>query len=71
MAYIIGEANSKEIRRIKSAGYFIEEILTEEREKQIFKHSRKEVDGVAPEDLLVMVYIEHDLVNLLNLENLS
>lgn len=71
MAYIIGPVTDKEIQRIKSAGYFIEEYLTEEREKQICKYSRKEINGEIPEEQFVMVHIAQDVVDLLNLDKLS
>ena len=71
MAYIIGAANDKEIQRIESAGYFIEEVLTEKRERQIFKYTREEADGEISEEPYVMIYIDKDLVDLLNLDNLS
>lgn len=67
MAWIIGVANEEEIKRIRKAGYVIDEILTDDREKTIFGASRKEDYGEEQEDKMIMLFVDCDVPDLLDM----
>jgi hypothetical protein len=68
MAWIFGVANEAERQAIEDAGYVVEEVLTSDREKQVFNgDSRYEEEPDEQHDPYIRVWVDCEVEELLDI----
>jgi hypothetical protein len=69
MAFILGVASPEEISRIRKAGYEIDEVLTEDKERALWGQSRKD-QNEDDDDVMIMLYVDCDIPDLLDMKGI-